>query len=102
MGVAINIAHRPDLDERVERLAARLDLRGHGRKTAVIERAVGALEDQVDRQEPDRAAIVTSLDRLAEAGDRYRKRAGIPATGDPGPLSQVWQEELYDDDGLPK
>lgn len=100
--MAINIAHRPDLDERVERLAARLDLRGHGRKTAVIERAVGALEDQVDRREPDRAAIRTSLDRLAEAGDRYRERTGIPPTGDPKPLSQAWQEELYDDNGLPK
>lgn len=100
--MAINVAHRPDLDERVERLAARLDLSGHGRKTAVIERALRALEEQVERARPDRNTIVASLDRLAEAGDRYRQRAGMPATRDPESLSRVWQDEPYDDNGLPK
>ena len=44
--VAINIVHRPDLDARVEKLASCLGLRGRGRKTAVIERALAALEEQ--------------------------------------------------------
>ena len=100
--MAINIAHRQDLDDRVERLAARLDLHRRGRKTAVIERALRALEEQVDKARPARAVILASLDRLTEAGDRYRERAGVPAAGDRRPLSQAWQEELYDDDGLPK
>ena len=102
--MAINIAHRHDLDERVERLAGRLGLRGRGRKTAVIERALGALEEQVDKAKPDRTCIEASLERLAQAGDRYLERErtrGRPAGHEP-PLSQVWQEELYDEYGLPE
>jgi len=60
--VAINITHRPDLDKRVERLAAQLRLAGHGRKTAVVEKALEALEDQVGRY-PNGAEIKASLDR---------------------------------------
>jgi hypothetical protein len=100
--MAINIAHRHDLDERVERLAARLDLHGHGRKTAVIERALRALEEQVEQTRPSRDYIAASLERLAQAGDRYRERMRGRSTDHERPLSQVWQEELYDDHGLPK
>ncbi len=102
--MALNIAHRQDLDELVERLAARLGLRGRGRKIAVIQRALRALEEQVDKARPDRACIEASLDRLAQAGDRYRERErprGRRADHE-RPFSQVWQEELYDDHGLPK
>lgn len=102
--MAINIAHRPDLDERVERLAARLDMRGRGRKTAIIDQALRALEEQVDNARPDRAYIEASLERLAQAGDRYRERERTRGrrTDHERPLSQVWEEELYDDHGLPK
>ena len=102
--MAINIAHRPDLDERVERLAARLALRGRGRKTAVIDRALRALEERVERSRPDREDIEAALERLAQAGDRYRERQrqrGRDAGGSP-PASRVWQDELYDDHGLPR
>ena len=102
--MAINIAHRPDLDARVERLAARLDLRGRGRKTAVIERALRALEEQTERSRAGRADIEAALERLAEAGDRFREREGrsgrFPAVD--RPMSQVWQDELYDERGLPR
>ena len=102
--MAINIAHRHDLDERVERLAARLDLHGRGRKTAVIERALSALEEQTDRTRPDRAYVEAALERLATAGDRFREReARWGRDADDGrPSSQVWQDELYDEHGLPK
>ncbi len=100
--MAINIAHRRDLDERVERLADRLDLRGRGRKTAVIERALHALEEKVEQARPDRNAILAALDRLTQAGDRYRERHRRLREGECGPLSRVWQEELYDEHGLPR
>ena len=101
--MAINIAHRRDLDARVERLAARLDLRGRGRKTAVIERALSALDEQTERTRPDRAYVEAALERLAQAGDRFRGRErGRGRDGDDRPLSQVWQDELYDEHGLPK
>ena len=44
--MAINLVHHRDLDERVERLAARLGLTGRGRKVGVIERALATLEGQ--------------------------------------------------------
>ena len=101
--MAINIAHRHDLDERVERLAARLDLRGRGRKIAVIERALRALEEQTERIRPDRARVEAALERLAQA-DRFRERERRRGrfADDDRPLSQVWQDELYDEHGLPK
>ena len=42
--MAINLAHRPDLDSRVEQLADRLGLKGRGRRTATIERALTLLK----------------------------------------------------------
>ena len=96
-GTAINIAHRQDLDERVERLAAALDLRGRGRKTAVIERALDALEAHVERTRPRRADVLASIGRYVEAGRRLRAR---PDTGRPSSLTL--QDALYDDRGLPR
>ena len=59
--MAINLVHRPDLDDRVENLAARLGLKGRGRKTAIIERALTALEEQQRVAHPDPTAIAASL-----------------------------------------
>ena len=100
--MAINIAHRPDLDERVERLAGRLRMRGRGRKTAVIERALGALENEVEAAEPDRDAIRASLDGYARAGSRLGERLKHLDPGDGRPLSQLLQDALYDERGLPR
>ena len=100
--MAINIAHRQDLDDRVERLAARLGLRGRGRKTAVIEQALVALEKRVEREAPDRAAIRASLERYAKGGPRLRARLVRLDPGDGRPLSQVLQDALHDDRGLPR
>ena len=100
--MAINIAHRPDLDDRVERLAGRLALRGRGRKVAVIERALEALETQVARSRPDRAAILASLEGYSEAGTRLRKRPIDPETANPRPASLRLQDALYDEHGLPR
>ena len=100
--VAINIVHRRDLDERVERLAARLGLRGRGRKVKVVERALSALEERVARDRPDRAAIRVSLERYAHDGRRLRGRLASLDAGDGRPLSWVLQEALYDERGLPR
>ena len=101
--MAINIAHRPDLDARVEKSAARLDLRGRERKTAVIERALRATGPQAERARPDRAGVEAALERLAEAGDRFREREGRArsAAADRA-SSQVWKDEFCDEHGLPE
>ncbi len=101
--MAIDIAYRRDLDVRVEKPAARLDLRGRERKTAVIERALRATGEQTGRARPDRAGAEAALERLAEAGDRFREREGRGRFAAAGrALSQVWQDELYDEHGLPE
>ena len=101
--MAINIPHRQDLDARVENSAARPDLRGRERKTAVIERALRATGEQTGRGRPNRAGVEAALERLAAAGDRFREREwrGRSTAADRA-LSQVWQDELYDEHGLPE
>ena len=101
--MAINIAHRRDLDARVEKSAAQLDLRGRERRTAVVGRASRATGEQTERARPDRASVEAALERLAEAGDpfRERERRGRSTAADRA-LSQVWQDELYDEHGLPE
>ena len=100
--MAIDLTHRPDLEDRVERLAERLDLRGRGRKTAIIERALTALEERLASERPDQAAIEASIDRCIEAGARLRGRLSGEDGPDPAPaLSLSLQQTLYDERGLP-
>lgn len=101
--VAINIVHRPDLDARVEKLASCLGLRGRGRKTAVIERALAALEERERTARLDPTAIAASLQRYIDDGARLSARLfeeGIPSQG--RPLSALLQQSLYDERGLPR
>ena len=101
--MAINLVHRKDLDDRVERLAACLGLRGRGRKTAVIERALSVLEERVAHSYPDRATIEAALDRYLQAGARLRERVETRSADRPqAPLSLALQEALYDNHGLPR
>ena len=99
--MAINPAHRPDLDSRVERLADRLGLKGRGRKIATIERAFTLLEKHVAHDRSDRAVIEAALDRYIANGSRLRERlAGLDGGGPP--LSLSLQQMLYDERGLPR
>ena len=92
--MTINLAHRPDLDSRVEALAKRLGLRGRGCKTAIIERALAILEARVARERPDGTAVNASLDRYIAAGPHLRARLADRDAGSP-PLSQSLQQALY-------
>ena len=101
--VAINIVHRPDLDARVEKLASCLGLSGRGRKTAVIERALAALEERERTAQLDPSAIVASLQRYIDNGTRLSAglfEEDMPNRGQP--LSALLQQSLYDDRGLPR
>ena len=66
------MAHGPDLDERVERNAS------------------------------DRAAIRASLEGHAKRAPCLRARLAHLDPGDGRPLSQVLQDALYDDRGVPR
>ena len=101
--VAINIVHRPDLDARVEKLASCLGLKGRGRKTAVIERALAALEERERTARLDPAAVAASLQRYIDNGTRLS--AGLFEQGMPNrsqPLSALLRQSLYDERGLPR
>ena len=100
--MTINIAHRPDLERRVEKLAERMGLKGLGRKTAAIERALGALEERLEQERPDRDAIRASLDGYIADGARLRRRLAGKIAAGTAPLSQTLQDELYDEQGLPE
>ena len=99
--MAINLTHRPDLEQRIERLASRFGMNGRGRKTAVIEKALTALEEQTPRMSPE---------EISEALEKYGRDAHLIAAelaDDPGldhskPLSQALQDALYDEHGLPR
>ena len=67
-----------------------------------IKRALDAVEAQVERSRPDRAAIFASLERYAASGAHLRVRPADPETADPGLSSLVLQDALYDDRGLPR
>ncbi len=99
--MAINLTHRPDLDERVERLASRLGINGRGRKTAVIEKALTALEAQAPRMSPE--AILAALEKYEGSGALIAAElADDPELDHSKPLSQALQDVLYDEHGLPK
>lgn len=101
--MAINIVHRPDLDARVEKLASCLGLRGRGRKTTVIERALAALEEQERTVHLDPTAIAASLQRYIDNGAHLSARLfeqGMPNRGQS--LSALLRQSLYDERGLPR
>ncbi|MDE0105845.1 MAG: hypothetical protein OXN89_25990 [Bryobacterales bacterium] len=99
--MAINITHRPDLDDRVERLAKRLGISGYGRKTAVIEEALSALEERVGNQ-VTKAQVSASLNRYLRNGNRLRQEVLRLCPDIREPLSQALQEELYCERGVPR
>ena len=99
--MAINLAHRPDLERQVERLADRLGLTGHGRNTATIELALTLLEERVGHDRTDGTAVKTSLDRYIINGSNLHELVATRSDDSP-PLSLSLQQALYDERGLPK
>ena len=86
----------------MEKLAAQMGFNGRGRKTAVIEKALAALEDRVSLMDPE--SILASLKQFEGHGALI---AAELARGDPEldrgkPLSVTLQEALYDEHGLPR
>ena len=102
--MAINIAHRRDPDARVEEVGSAARSAGAGGQDRGRRAGVGReLDEQAERARPNRAGVEAALERLAEAGDRFREREGRGRFAAAGrALSQVWQDEFYDEHGLPE
>ena len=102
--MAINIAHRPDLDERVDYLAKVLHGGVRGSKVKVIESAIEALEEKRGVRKCSREEIRDALMKVAERGPQLRAAmlAADPTLDPDRPLSETLFEQLYDEHGLPK
>ncbi len=94
----------PDLEARVERLATLLGMNGNGSRTAVLERAIAALEEQTPEPHgmtPDE--IKASLREFGRDADLIEAElADDPELDHSKPMSQALQDVLYDEHGLPK
>ena len=101
--MAINIAHRPDLDERVEYLARVMHGGAHGSKVKVIESAIEALEEKQGVRKCSREEIRAALNRFLENGPRLRAALleSDPTLDPDRPLDDL-NDRLYDERGLPK
>lgn len=100
--MVINLAHRPDLESRVERLADRIGLRGRGRQTAVIERALAAFEEGMAENVRDPVTIKASINRYIDAGVQLRTRLEKDFPSASAPLSASLQQAIYGERGLPE
>ena len=101
--MAINLVHRPDLEEKIEILADRLSLIRRGRKTRIIELALKALEKQLDSERPSPEHIQKSLKKYTNNGRQFRERMYKAYPDLRGKdLSLALDNEFYDERGLPK
>ena len=96
----------PETEARIAGLARRLGLQGPNASQLVLRMAL----DELDAKTPKRrgkptpeeiAATMRRLERYSEAGRRWREEH--PDEYDENnPPSKAWQDELYDENGLPK
>ena len=92
---------QPDLETRIADLAKRLHYYGPNAREQILHRALKSLEDSLPPPRPERSAEerAASWDAIRERGRRLREKYPYD---DDNPPSKVWQEELYDENGLPK
>ena len=91
---------KPEMEARLAALAERLGFAGSDANERVIIAALDYLDQSAGKWE--RWYTRVEIDAMVER-DRvaYLKEHGYPET-DPRPLSQLLQDELYDEFGLPK
>ena len=78
-----------------------MGVNGRGRKTAVIEKALAALEDRITLM--DAESILESLKQFEGHGVLIAAELAADSELDRSkPLSQTLQEVLYDEHGLPR
>ena len=90
-----------DLETRIANLAKRLHYHGPNAREQILHRALKALEDSLPPPRPQRSKEESSAfwADIREGARKYREAHPYDPAN---PESRVWQEELYDDNGLPK
>ena len=91
---------KPEMEARIAALAQRLGFVGSDAAERVIIAALDYLDESTGKWERwytrSEIDVMVERDRVA-----YLREHGYPET-DPRPLSQLLQDELYDEFGLPK
>ncbi len=96
----------PDIEARIADLAKRLGYAGPRAQEQILKIALDDLDAKTPparpKMTPEQIAHERKvLERLREAGRQWREQH--PDEYDENnPPSKAWQEELYDEDGLPK
>lgn len=97
---------KPDMEARIADLARRLGLDGPDAAERVLKKALADLDAKAPpprrKLTPEEIeAVMKELERLTWAGRRWREEH--PDEYDENyPPSIAWQDELYDEHGLPK
>ena len=92
---------KPDMEERIAELAKRLDFAGPDAAERVLKMALDDLDAKAPkpRRKMTPEEVRSMLAPIVESGKRWREENPYD---DANPPSRVWQEELYDEHGLPK
>ena len=93
--------NQADLETRIADLAKRLHYHGPNAREQILDRALQALENSLLPRRPQRSKEESAAfwADIREGARKYREAHPYdPANPD----TRVWQEELYDENGLPK
>lgn len=95
----MNIALTPEMESRLANLAHQMGFAGPDGPERALKVAVEALETKLPRSDkPSPAEVAAEMAPIVAAARRWRAEHPFD---DDNPPSQVWQEELYDEQGLP-
>ncbi|MCE2499569.1 MAG: hypothetical protein J4G13_01745 [Dehalococcoidia bacterium] len=91
---------KPEMEARLAALARRLGIVGADAPERALNMAVDVLEAQSPpRRKPSPTEIAAEMEPIVSAARHWREAHPFD---DDNPPSKVWQEELYDERGLPK
>ena len=92
---------KPEMETRIAELAKRLDFAGPDAAERVLKMALDDLDAKAPkpRRKMTPEEVRSMLAPIVESGKRWREENPYD---DANPPSRVWQEELYDEHGLPK
>ena len=98
-----DLLQEPHFLARIDGLAKRIGYEGHDAREKVLKRAIIALESQYPARRQltpeEQAKSDATWARIHENARKYREKHPYDPAN---PESRVWQEELYDENGLPK
>ena len=92
---------KPDMEERIAELAKRLDFAGPDAAERVLKMAL----DDLDAKVPKPRRKMTPEEKAAEIAywsEIGRRNRALHPFDDENPPSKVWQDELYDEHGIPE